>query len=521
MLTIPSKILLQKLWGIGSKTAKALYKRRIRNIDDVAQMDVQSIYRQVGRPSSELTISKFIAQTLGPEFIKQATISVLPLAKEVKGIGLDLGLFLYAHDIRTIKDRFLFVKLANKNLPNRLLAQLNQAASNQMDVIITDIRHTAPIAFAQPHDYLPEVKSWDGLQFRFPPHTRYAHPDREHYDIDTSKNWTKAGTDLIHLQINEEISKIITETTATKTIFQKIGKLLAGPIGTLLGQLLSVFVSVYTQQYWLDEKKCVWVWISKAFLKWYIDNYVELSLMPEQIALTTMGLAWARIGYLQIGSVNYFDNIQKGVVGGGIRERPKPEDPWPDDHFHDPCPNCGVILPLKAPYLIECRECRELMACWYCRHCMNCGYSPGPPEIPPPADWPDSEVIPDACPHCSHPLPRMEPFLIQCLNPQCEAIQACWYCRVCLACGYDPGPPIPYIDIHPPPADEEEYPPPPYFVPPGESPPDFSAPPPSLDLPVLGNIHYRICRICGAPSHYSLSTCWNCRTRLHYLTIDV
>ncbi len=86
-------------------------------------IDTKEISKLCRRPTDELEISKSIAKALDSQFLEKATEENLPIAREINGIGVDLGLYLYSRGIKEIED-YDQEKLITPDLPQRLIRQL-------------------------------------------------------------------------------------------------------------------------------------------------------------------------------------------------------------------------------------------------------------------------------------------------------------------------------------------------------------------------------------------------------------
>ena len=175
---------------------------------------------------------------------------------------------------------------------------------------------------------MPTVKAsvqnywWDSVYFVEGTGVHYPHPDTDYYDIDLYADWECKGSELNHEQINYVTSFYILSGSVGlgATMGIAVGLALGGgavglAIGGMTGIALSFLLPAVITTYFLDERGCIWWWISTEFMDWLIVNQVELYILcvtnPTQ-AQNLILYAFLSYGYLRAGLVTLFDAIGIG-----------------------------------------------------------------------------------------------------------------------------------------------------------------------------------------------------------------
>ncbi len=95
---------LTKLWGIGLKIAQKLIDAGITTIEQVADMDVKEVAKNISARSDYLTIAQAVAKNITSAFVKSVTSNTFRITVKIWGVGLDFGLLLYAFGVKDITD---------------------------------------------------------------------------------------------------------------------------------------------------------------------------------------------------------------------------------------------------------------------------------------------------------------------------------------------------------------------------------------------------------------------------------
>ena len=187
---------------------------------------------------------------------------------------------------------------------------------------------------------MPVVKaiyySWDGIIFVEGSPIKYPHPARDYNNISPYNSWSKKGHQLYHHQVDDALSAVIVKSAVLvcATIGSIIGAKIAPPwgavIGTIAGGVLGLYVTYASEAYFLDEKDCIWWWISLVFMDWLSDNAVWLAILyltnPTQAQNAILN-AFITNGYVRVGRVTYYDATGVGEPypkGGGAGPGPEP-----------------------------------------------------------------------------------------------------------------------------------------------------------------------------------------------------
>lgn len=154
---------------------------------------------------------------------------------------------------------------------------------------------------------------WDNVVFILGTDIKYAHPDNVYYDIDKYSDWSKRGQDLYHNQVNKDTTyQILVGSVAFFTFLGTIvtawlgGTPMASVVGGLTGVALGTIVSLILDYYFVDERGCIWWWISRLFVYYLEQNLPALSIGDEG-ALAAIISAFLCFGYLRIGKVIFND----------------------------------------------------------------------------------------------------------------------------------------------------------------------------------------------------------------------
>jgi hypothetical protein len=172
---------------------------------------------------------------------------------------------------------------------------------------------------------------WDYVRFVEGQYIAYPHPDRdyEEYNISPFSDWSIWGNQLLHVQFAQSTSQALASggpVVIGAAIGAVIG-LLGGGIGVFLGGILGAVIAEVLVWFsgWiiLDEWDCMWWWISKAIVQWFLDNLINLFFLflewGELAVFSEMASALLSYGYIRVGSYTFLDAIGVGD--------PNPEDP--------------------------------------------------------------------------------------------------------------------------------------------------------------------------------------------------
>ena len=163
---------------------------------------------------------------------------------------------------------------------------------------------------------------WDAIWFVHGTDIDYPHPDNVHYDISRTKDWSRLGHDLYHCQINKDSTfRIIVGSLAlSAALGLAVTVWLGGGTGAVLvggitGIVLAAVVNMVIDYYFVDERDCIWWWVSDSFMDWINENLdwlIPLSASHPEIAYIEIALAFVSSGYLRVGMVTFQDAIGKG-----------------------------------------------------------------------------------------------------------------------------------------------------------------------------------------------------------------
>lgn len=163
---------------------------------------------------------------------------------------------------------------------------------------------------------------WDNVYF-FEDDTPYPHPDIEYYDISRYSDWSIEGTRLYHHQANFVKSGLIVEgsigllTILGAWIGVKVGGGTTGAVvGGFVGLTLGLIISVVGDTLLLDERGCIWWWVSTFFVDWVIAYqdilyyYINTNPVMATILIT---IAFNGCGYFRAGLITLFDPLGIGA----------------------------------------------------------------------------------------------------------------------------------------------------------------------------------------------------------------
>lgn len=336
---------VQKLWGIGPKTAACLMEHDITNIDDFRNMNAHMMALECHRPRNEISLAQSIAKKIDPEFLDEVTEGKLDLAREINGIGVDLALFLYSRGISST-GFYSERPVITSDLPTRLVNQLLRVTEMNWQEHMEQFEFIGEPAYVQVRKLACFDYRYDKVQFvwqnkldkRLSTTVDFPHPDKRDpaiaggygYNIDCEDDWiwVKKGDKLVHIMFNRTLSNIIVNSPSE--VGGLVAKLIAGAkIGWLWGALVAfvMWAIVFgfqriTDADFQDENSNLWVWVSKEFFDFVEQNqnkYINMLFMglPGQMLLAPVLLKdfHDNGGYLQIGSYKFADHINQGVVG--------------------------------------------------------------------------------------------------------------------------------------------------------------------------------------------------------------
>jgi hypothetical protein len=160
---------------------------------------------------------------------------------------------------------------------------------------------------------------WDNVYFVAGTDIDYPHPDNVYYGISPSSDWTRLGKNLYHNQINRDTSYAICIGTA---IFIDIVALILGAklggsstayyVAGLATIVISTVISMAIDYFFVDERGCIWWWISWLFLYYLYKNLPYLSGINKEAALAEILAAFLCFGYFRVGMVTFHDPMGIG-----------------------------------------------------------------------------------------------------------------------------------------------------------------------------------------------------------------
>jgi len=167
---------------------------------------------------------------------------------------------------------------------------------------------------------------WDNVHFmegRDDQHDiKYPHPDRDYYDISCFNDWSIAGTDLYHNQLEYAKSSVVVAgaigffTLVGAWVAAKAGGgTLAIVVGGAVGLALGLLMTFVANKLLLDEGGCIWWWMSKSFVDWIVANkdmlyaFINNNPIGAGILITQV---FNSCGYCRVGAIALFDAIGVG-----------------------------------------------------------------------------------------------------------------------------------------------------------------------------------------------------------------
>lgn len=160
---------------------------------------------------------------------------------------------------------------------------------------------------------------WDNVYFVAGTDIDYPHPDNAYYGISSSSDWTRLGNNLYHNQINRDTSYAI---CIGITIFIDIVALILGAklggsstayyVAGLATIVISTAITMALDYFFVDERGCIWWWISWLFLYYLYKNLPYLSGLYKEKALAEILAAFLCFGYFRVGMVTFHDPMGIG-----------------------------------------------------------------------------------------------------------------------------------------------------------------------------------------------------------------
>ncbi len=96
--------ILEKLWGIGKKTAQKLFALNIKTIDQFRAINLDELSKKIHVRKHYLEISQSIANVVDSDFLGKVTWRNFTIAEKIWGVGRDMGILLYSLGVKDIKD---------------------------------------------------------------------------------------------------------------------------------------------------------------------------------------------------------------------------------------------------------------------------------------------------------------------------------------------------------------------------------------------------------------------------------
>jgi len=161
---------------------------------------------------------------------------------------------------------------------------------------------------------------WDSIYF-FEDDTPYPHPDQEYYDFSRYDDWSIEGTRLYHCQLDLAKSGLVVGLSIGLLalvgiwVGAKIGGTVGAVVGGGVGLALGILITVVANDLLLDERGCIWWWISEDFLDWvelYADTLYYLIINDPITATILITTVFSNCGYFRAGLITLFDPIGIG-----------------------------------------------------------------------------------------------------------------------------------------------------------------------------------------------------------------
>lgn len=160
---------------------------------------------------------------------------------------------------------------------------------------------------------------WDNVYFVAGTDIDYPHPDNVYYGISPSSDWTMLGDNLYHNQINRDTSYAICIGTA---IFIDVVALILGAklggsstayyVAGLATIVISNAITMAIDYFFVDERGCIWWWISYLFVWYLYENLPYLSGVTKEVALAEILAAFVCYDYFRVGKVTFHDPMGIG-----------------------------------------------------------------------------------------------------------------------------------------------------------------------------------------------------------------
>ena len=167
---------------------------------------------------------------------------------------------------------------------------------------------------------------WDNVYYVDGTDIDYPHPDNVEYDISRNTDWTKLGYALCHFQINKDTTyQLLVGIWVLSGILGLAitaclgGGTMATFVGGVAGLVVGAFVDIVIDYYFVDERGCIWWWVSAVFVCWLISNLSWLGPLCSTDPAAGYGeilIAFLSCGYLRVGKVTFHDAL--GIVGPKI-----------------------------------------------------------------------------------------------------------------------------------------------------------------------------------------------------------
>ena len=167
---------------------------------------------------------------------------------------------------------------------------------------------------------------WDNIYFVDGTDIDYPHPDNVYYDISRNTDWTKKGYALYHCQINKDSTfQIIVGALAFSAFVGLVvtawlgGGKTAALVGGIAGIALATFIQMVIDYYFVDERGCIWFWVSVQFVNWVRANLSWLGPLCNRDPATGLAqilIGFVSYGYLRVGMLTFHDAL--GIVGPQI-----------------------------------------------------------------------------------------------------------------------------------------------------------------------------------------------------------
>ena len=167
---------------------------------------------------------------------------------------------------------------------------------------------------------------WDNVYYVDGTDIDYPHPDNVYYDISRNTDWTRLGNALYHCQINKDSTfQIVVGALAFSAFVGLVvtvwlgGGTMAALVGGVAGLALASFIQMVIDYYFVDERSCIWFWVSAAFVGWLMANLSWLGPLCQSnpavgYSEILNGFLW--YGYLRVGMVTFYNAL--GIPGPQI-----------------------------------------------------------------------------------------------------------------------------------------------------------------------------------------------------------